>query len=536
MKKRTLLLVACLLIMLCANSALGAKRVKPIPEVLGARKLVEIPQEKSIRLGEDGKPRMIITSDLEIDDMNSFIHQSLFFNEVDLAGIVVSGSFCHFTGDGEHAQKEVMDHIQNREEGALEMKSFRPQPLDWLPNLWTNQYAEAYAFLSQNAGGYPTPEYLAGITKIGNVQFEGDVRFDTEGSDWIKACLLDEDERNLFIVTWGGFNTVARALLSIHEEFGATEQWQAIYDKVCNKAIIMGNGQDWTYEDFIKPLYPDLVLMMPNCGYPGYSAALNVQEDCRYTFQAEWLKENIKFNHGSLMACYKTVNDGQHLEGEEDKYQFGETNIIYDKEYHDFDYIAEGDSTHFIGLIANTGLRGLENGAFDTYAGRNRYVKASGEDAGYLCTLPGGVVPGLYVNPVTNNIEKYNPYLLDFQLEWAARADWCVKPYAECNHAPVVEMAEKDFTAVPGESVTFAAAVTDPDGDEVTCGWTIDPTGGVYHSEDLSVYGWAAETAEATFTVPMDARSGDSFLLTLRARDAADAPMTRYAQVQIIVK
>ena len=106
MKKRTLLLVACLLIMLCANSALGAKRVKPIPEVLGARKLVEIPQEKSIRLGEDGKPRMIITSDLEIDDMNSFIHQSLFFNEVDLAGIVVSGSFCHFTGDGEHSQKE----------------------------------------------------------------------------------------------------------------------------------------------------------------------------------------------------------------------------------------------------------------------------------------------------------------------------------------------------------------------------------------------------------------------------------------------
>ena len=111
-----------------------------------------------------------------------------------------------------------------------------------------------------------------------------------------------------------------------------------------------------------------------------------------------------------------------------------------------------------------------------------------------------------------------------------------MKPYAECNHAPVVEMAEKDFTAAPGESVTFGAAVSDPDGNEVTTRWTIDPTGGVYHSEDLTVYGWTAETAEATFTVPADAQSGDSFLLTLRARDAADAPMTRYAQVQIIVK
>ena len=535
-KKLSLLLALCLLLGAVAPAALAGKRAKPIPEVLAKRDLIETPQDKTLRLGEDGKPRVIITSDLEIDDMNSFIHQCLFFNEIDLAGIIVSGSFCHFTGDGEHMQKEVMDHIQNREEGALEMTSFRPQPLDWLPNLWSNQYAEAYESLSQNAGGYPTPEHLCEITKIGNVQFEGDVRFDTEGSDWIKACLLDDDERNLFIVTWGGFNTVARALLSIHEEFGETDEWQAVYDKVCGKAIIMGNGQDWTYEDFIKPLYPDLVIMRPNCGYPGYSAALNVQEDCRYTFQADWLKENIKFGHGSLMAYYKTVNDGQHIDGEEDKYQFGETNIVYDKEYNDFDYIAEGDSTHFIGLIANTGLRGLENGAFDSYAGRASFVKANGEDAGYLCTLPGGVAPTLYVNPVNNNIEKYNPYLLDFQLEWAARADWCVKPYEECNHAPAVEMAEKDFAAAPGETVTFAATITDPDGDETTASWTVDPTGGVYHSEDMSVFAWTADTAEAGFTVPEDAQSGDSFLLTLRARDVADAPMTRYAQVQIVVE
>jgi len=532
----SLVLILCLLLTITMSTALAGKRVKSIPEVLAKRDVVAEPQTRALRLGEDGRPRMIITSDLEIDDMNSFIHQCLFFNDVDLAGIVVSGSFCHFTGDGEHMQKEVMDHIQNREEGALEMTSFRPQPLDWLPNLWMNEYAEAFEYLSQNAEGYPTPERLCEITKIGNVQFEGDTRFDTEGSDLIKACLLDDDDRNLFIVTWGGFNTVARAPLSTHEEYGDTDLWQAVYEKVTDKAIIMGNSQDWTYEDFIKPLYPDLVIMVPNCGYPGYSAALNVQEDCRYTFQADWLKANIKFDHGALMGCYKTVNDGQHIDGEEDKYQFGETNIVYDKEYNDFDYIAEGDSTHFIGLIAGTGLRGLENGAFDSYAGRASFVKASGEDAGYLCTLPGGVLPGLYVNPVTNNIEKFNPYLLDFQLEWAARADWCVKPYAECNHAPAVEMAERDFTAAPGETVSFAATLTDPDGDDITAAWTVDPTGGVYHSEDMSLFDWTADTAGAEFTVPADAQPGDSFLLTLRARDVADAPMTRYAQVQIIVE
>ncbi len=536
MKKWTALLLAAVLAagLVSAPAAEAGKKIKPLDVQLAAREVMETPQEKTIRLGENGKPRVIITSDLEIDDMNSFIHQSLFFNEIDLAGIVVSGSFCHFTGDGVHTQKEVMDHIQNREEGALDMTSFRPQPLDWLPNLWTNEYAEVYPFLSQNAEGYPTPDYLVSITKVGNVQFEGDVREDTEGSDLIRDCLLDDDDRNLYIVTWGGFNTVARALLSIYEEFSGTDQWDAVYEKVCGKALIMGNGQDWTYNDFIKDRYPDLVIMHPNCGYPGYSASLNVQEDARYTFQAEWLKENIKFDHGALMAVYKLVNDGQHIDGEEDKYQFGETNIIYDKEYNDFDYIAEGDSTHFIGLIS-CGLRGFENGAYDSYAGRTSYTKANGEDAGYLCTLPGGVVPTLYVNPVNNNIEKYNPYLLDFQMEWAARADWCVNTYENCNHAPIVTAEEKDLSAAPGETVVLKIEVSDPDGDECTAQWSIDPTGGVYQAADLSLFQWTAEGETAEFRIPDDAAAGDCFFLTARVRDDADAVMTRYAQFMITV-
>ena len=514
----------------------AAKRAKPVDEQLAARKVLQTPQEKTIHLGEDGKPRVIITSDLEIDDMNSFIHQCLFFNEIDLVGVVVSGSFCHFTGDGVHKQKEVMDHIQNREEGALEMTSFRPQPLDWLPNLWSNEYAEAYEFLSQNAEGYPTPEYLVSITKIGNVQFEGDVREDTEGSDLIKERILDDDERNLYILSWGGFNTVARALLSLYDEYHETEKWNEIYNKVCDKVLISGNGQDWTFTDFVAEKYPDLVLAFGNCGYAGYSAALNAQPDALYTFQAEWLKENIKFNHGSLMGIYKTVHDGQHIDGEEDKYQFGETNIVYEKEYNDFDFIAEGDSGSIIGLYSSgLGLRVFENGAFGSYVGRYSYTKANGEDAGYLSTLPGGVIPGLYVNPVTNNIEKYNPYLLDMQLEWAARADWCVNSYEACNHAPVVEALEKDITAAPGETVLLKVNASDPDGDVCTYSWSVDPTGGVYQAADMTVFTWTSEEETAEFTVPADSAAGDCFCITVRVRDNAEAVMTRYAQFMITV-
>ena len=242
----------------------------------------------------------------------------------------------------------------------------------------------------------------------------------------------------------------------------------------------------------------------------------------------------IKFDHGSLMGVYKLVNDGQHLENEEDKYQFGETNIVYEKEYNDYDFIAEGDSSGIIGLYS-CGLRGFENGAFGSYGGRYSYYTASGEDAGYLSTLSGGVVPGQYVNPETNNIEKYNPYLLDFQLEWAARADWCVNTYENCNHAPVVEMDEKDFTAAPGETVSFEAAVSDPDGDDCTSVWTTEPTGCVYSGKDETIYNWTVDGANGSFTIPEDTASGDCFCLTLKVQDNADAVMTRYAQVMVTV-
>ena len=77
--------------------------------------------------------------------------------------------------------------------------------------------------------------------------------------------------------------TVARALLSIYEEYAQTEEWDSIYQKVCDKVLISGNGQDFTFEDFIKDKYPDLVLAFGNCGYAGYSAAVNAQADAVHT-------------------------------------------------------------------------------------------------------------------------------------------------------------------------------------------------------------------------------------------------------------
>ena len=39
-----------------------------------------------------------------------------------------------------------------------------------------------------------------------------------------------------------------------------TDQWDEIYQKVCDKVLISGNGQDFTFTDYIADKYPDLVM------------------------------------------------------------------------------------------------------------------------------------------------------------------------------------------------------------------------------------------------------------------------------------
>ena len=58
----------------------------------------------------DTRPRTIVTTDLEVDDMDSLMHLLLYANDIDIAGIVVSASQHHWTGDGEQLQAEWRPH------------------------------------------------------------------------------------------------------------------------------------------------------------------------------------------------------------------------------------------------------------------------------------------------------------------------------------------------------------------------------------------------------------------------------------------
>ena len=77
-----------------------------------------------------------------------------------------------------------------------------------------------------------------------------------------------------------------------------------------------------------------------------------------------------------------------------------------------------------------------------------------------------------------------------FQNDWAARADWCVKPYAQCNHNPVVvcngDRTRKvlELPTDPGDVVKLdAVGTSDPAGNKVSYTWWVYKEAGSYSAD-----------------------------------------------------
>lgn len=118
-------------------------------------------------------------------------------------------------------------------------------------------YAQVYPNLIVHDPDYPSPDELREITVVGNIQAEGDTAEPSAGSELIKERILADEPRPLFIEVGGGANTVARALMSIEEEYSGTEGWDELYEHICENTILSAWGmQDSCYMDYIQPNWP----------------------------------------------------------------------------------------------------------------------------------------------------------------------------------------------------------------------------------------------------------------------------------------
>ncbi|MCW9706585.1 nucleoside hydrolase-like domain-containing protein [Fodinibius salsisoli] len=443
------------------------------------------------------KPRVIVTTDGEVDDECSMVRFLLYANEWDIEGIVSSSSQYHAHGH------------------------------NWAGDDWVQPYLEAYEKVYPNLvkhdSGYPTPEYLQSVTKLGNVESEGEMDENTPGSQLIVETLLDEsDDRPVWLQAWGGPNTIARALKTIEEEH--PERMKQVASKIRFYFIW---EQDSTYQSYIKPhwgkyniptIISDQFLAM---AYDNQRRV--IPEEMKYYYSAEWMNQNLLQEHGPLLDLYKAHDDGR--------------------------FRSEGDTPAFLHVIP-TGLRSGESPGYGGWGGRYKKVHSNTwldpvpepgykypEGRWYTETAYGRVRLRKDIPNDEKLIEYFKPqwrWIDAIQNDFAARADWSVKSYEEANHPPVVELAHaRNLTARPGDTVQLSVKGShDPDGDELNYRW--------WQYQEADSYSGSIDIQkgnqqEATLTIPDDADAGKTIHLICEVTDDGVPQLTRYQRVIVKV-
>ncbi|MBN1763867.1 MAG: DUF1593 domain-containing protein [Sedimentisphaerales bacterium] len=410
------------------------------------------------------KPRVIVTTDGEIDDFCSMTRFLLYTSDFDVEGLIYSSSIFHWNGHQWAGTNWIQEKI--------------------------NLYGQSYSNLSANKSGYPTAATLLSKVYIGNINSAGDMSADTAGSNRIVDVLRDGDPRPVWILMWGGTNTAARALYHIQQNYPS--EMAAISQKA---KLIIGLDQDNTLESYVRPNWPDLTVI---CDYGiwmaiGYVPQYYVSDSSKLTYYSDsWMLSNITSNHGPLLSARPQASVGT--------------------------FVGEGDSITFLYLMP-VGFFNQSNPGYGCWGGRYKnqhnsstYWEDDWDDEEFA-------------KSVWRWIDAY-------QNDYAARADWCVKAYANCNHPPVVNDYET-INSSPGQNVNLTVSASDPDGNALSYQWWYYKEAGSYHGSAISISN--ATSSNASFTVPSDSGAGQVIHMICSVTDNGTPPLTRYRRVIINV-
>jgi hypothetical protein len=526
------------------------------------------------------KPRVVLTHDPELDDVNTVIRALLYSTDLKLEGLVYGSASIHFKGDG----KGTTQYIAGREYARLgrgPVTSWRwPDKEKWIDEI-VDAYEKVYANLKVHDRDYATPKEVRSRVKWGNVEFDGDYSKDTDGSNLIKSLLLDNQPGPLFVTAGGGQSTIARALKSIYDQHARTPQWDAIRSKVSRKLVIIPWGdQDGTNGRYIRPNWPDVTtwqLAMINFGYGARGA--HTPENQVY-LGTRWTMENVS-SRGPLGALYRVWGDGKEMSAGDPTDFFGLSGFtaeelrakgynVWTSPQEKGSFISEGDTPTFLNLLDN-GLRAYEDGFWGGWGGRRRANAAAGGGRGGPVTPAGPDDPGIALGlaPAGSTANAPAPtaapaaapaagrgagagggrggqqtpphttlvnarFFAAAQQDFAARLKWSVTPtYTGANHEPVVRInGPLALSARAGETIRLRGTATDPDRDTVTVTW--------WHYQDAGTYPAAivipgATSLDTRLQIPGDAQPGQTIHVILEATDNGTPSLTRYQRVIVTI-
>jgi hypothetical protein len=449
------------------------------------------------------KHRVIILSDIEADpdDTQSLVRLLLYSNEIDIKGLIATTSCWHKSMVNPESIKKIIqayDKVQ--------------------PNLVKHDAAYPIAETLFPLIKQGLPEY--GMSGVGNGK-------DSEGSDWIIKELEKNDDRPLWISIWGGANTLAQALYKIKNTKTEKEQ-----EELISKLRVYAISDQDDSGIWIRNKFPDLFyIVSPGDDYG--SATWNginsyIQGIDNNKISNSWLSQNIQQGHGPLGAVYPDVAWGM-----------------------------EGDTPSYLSLILN-GLNNAEHPEWGGWGGRYEFYKPD-----YSSQKKGD--SGVPFEPEsrkiwTNAIDSYTPYISnnygrtvkmdtltfkdnkvslwrwrdDFQNDFAARMDWCIKSYKEANHAPVIVLSNPGYLTVKSEQGFGLDAfdTSDPDGDSFSFLWFNYPEAGTY-KKLINIEG--AENAHGAYIIAPKVNKEETAHFILKVTDKGEPQLSSYKRVIVTI-
>jgi len=389
------------------------------------------------------RPRIVVMTDIanEPDDQMSMVRFLLYSNGFDVEGLVATTSTWMKQGPRPDVVRTVLDAYETVQ-----------------PNLL------------KHAPGFPSAATLREVVVTGQTAYgmaavgEGK---SSAGSELILRAAEKADPRPLWVLAWGGTNTLAQALTDARRT-RTPAQLEAMVAKLRVYAISdQDDAGPWLRREFKALRWTG----MPSTqnGEEYYLATwTGISGDLFYrnapgadfaTFTDEWVNANIRAK-GPLGKLYPHPC-----------------------------CIHEGDTPTFLGLIDN-GLASAMSPAFGGWGGRYVWRQPRGETRAFW-TQGGDSYPGNDSSRDTVVVEGKS-YTSDqatiwrwrtaFQHDFAARMDWSIKERAAANHNPTVVVNGTPGTeplvidAAVGTAIRLdATGTSDPDGQALTYTWFFYP-------------------------------------------------------------
>jgi hypothetical protein len=170
-----------------------------------------------------------------------------------------------------------------------------------------------------------------------------------------------------------------------------------------------------------------------------------------------------------------------------------------------------------------------EQPAWGSWAGRYGLIEAGESSRSYHWANQADAWQGS-----TNRDNTLRRWAVDLQNDFKARMDWCVKPFAQANHAPVAGIRGGPQRTVSSGTIVplNASGSSDPDGHALSYGWFGYPEAGSYQG---SLVIQNPNLIEANFVAPT-VSSAQTVHVVLRVTDDGEPRLARYQRLVIRVE